>query len=113
MNSAGLPGTGLGGLLYILLALLMPFHELYLTMRGRSSRERWKVVAKQFAIACGILVGVELSFSLLARAGAVPQIGTGTVLIAPMLLTLGLLLAVLTVLWIWALVVRLRKPRLS
>ena len=113
MNSAGLPGTGLGGLLYIMLALLMPFHELYLTVRGRSSRERWKVVAKQFAIACGILVGVELSFSWLARAGVVPQVSTGTVMIAPMLLTLGLLLAFLTVLWIWALVVRLRTPRLS
>lgn len=111
MNSAGLPGTGLGGLLYIVLALSMPFHELYLTMRGRSSLDRWKIVAKQFAIACGILAGVELSFSLLARTGAVPQISTGVVMVAPMVLTLGTLLAVLAVLWVWALVARITKPR--
>lgn len=111
MNSAGLPGTGLGGLLYIALALAMPFHELYLTIRGRSSLDRWKLVAKQFAIACGILAGVELSFSLLARAGAAPQLGTGTVMVAPMLLTLGLLLAVLAVLWLWALLARITRPR--
>lgn len=107
MNSAGLPGTGLGGFLYLALALSMPFRELYLTLRGRSSRDRWKVVARQFAIACGILAGVESSFWLLARVGVLPQVGTGVFLVAPMALSLSMLLAVLTVLWAWAQVVRL------
>lgn len=114
MNSAGLPGTGLGGLLYLALALVMPVREVYLTIRGRSSLERWKVVARQFAIACGVLVVVEASFWGLARAGVVlPQVGQGAFLTAPLLLTVSLMLVVLTVLWIWALVVRIRKLRLS
>ena len=112
MNSAGLPGTGLGGFLYLLLAFTMPFHELYLTVRGRSSWARWRVVATQFAIAVGILAGVEASFWLLARGGVLPQVPTGTFLVTPLLLTLSMLLGVLGVLWVWALVVRVRKPRL-
>lgn len=112
MNSAGLPGTGLGGFLYLALALSMPFHELYLTIRGRSSRQRWNVVAGQFAIACGILVSVEVTFFALARAGAVPQMATGMFLIAPLLVSLGVLLAVLSALWLWARVVRVQgAPR--
>ena len=42
MNNAGLPGTGLGGLFYLLLAFWMPFAELPRTLRGRSSRARWR-----------------------------------------------------------------------
>ena len=56
--NAGLPGTGLGGVFYLLLALLMPVRELYLTVRGRSSRERWALVLRQFALACGILAAL-------------------------------------------------------
>ena len=59
MNNAGLPGTGLGGFFYILMALLMPFYELYLTLLGRSSWARWKLVIYQLFIAAGILAGVE------------------------------------------------------
>ena len=59
MNNAGLPGTGLGGFFYILMALIMPFYELYLTLLGRSSWARWKLVIYQLFIAAGILAGVE------------------------------------------------------
>ena len=56
MNNAGLPGTGLGGVFYVLLALWMPLAELPRTLRGRSSRERWGRIASQFALACGIAI---------------------------------------------------------
>lgn len=41
----GLPGMGLGGIFYLILVLLMPVRETYLTLRGRSNMERWRVVA--------------------------------------------------------------------
>lgn len=53
--NAGLPGTGLGGLFYLLLALVMPFVELVQTVRGRSSRERWRLVLTQLGVALGII----------------------------------------------------------
>ena len=56
---AGLPGTGIGGLFYLLSALLMPFLELLATLRGRSSAERWRVVRDQTLIAGGIILGVS------------------------------------------------------
>jgi len=39
--TAGLPGFGLGGVFFIISALLAPFVELIMTARGRSSRARW------------------------------------------------------------------------
>lgn len=47
---AGLPGTGIGGIFYLLLTLWMPFNELRLTLEGRSSRERWVFIAKRWAM---------------------------------------------------------------
>lgn len=47
---AGLPGTGIGGIFYLLLTLWMPVNELYLTARGRSSAERWKFIAYRWAV---------------------------------------------------------------
>ena len=58
MNNAGLPGTGLGGLMYVVLALAMPFYEIAQTVRGRSSLARWKLVLRQTAISLGIVVAV-------------------------------------------------------
>jgi hypothetical protein len=56
--TAGLPGTGLGGVFYLLSAFLMPFVEVVNTLRGRSSLRRWRMVAQQF----GILVGIVSAF---------------------------------------------------
>lgn len=42
---AGLPGTGIGGLYYLLLVVLMPLRELYFWICGRSSRPRWRVIS--------------------------------------------------------------------
>jgi hypothetical protein len=50
----GLPGAGIGGLFYILSALWMPFCELWRMRRGDAPAQ-WPLVAKQFAIAVGIV----------------------------------------------------------
>lgn len=63
--TAGLPGIGIGGIFYLLCAVLMPVKELYNTVRGRTSRQRWGMVAKQFGLLCGIMIGFWLTGLLL------------------------------------------------
>ena len=55
--TVGLPGAGIGGLFYLLAALLMPFRELVRTLQRRSSAARWSLVGEQFAHAVGIAAG--------------------------------------------------------
>jgi hypothetical protein len=105
MNSAGLPGTGLGGLFYLLLAFWMPFAELSRTVRGRSSRARWRDVAEQFAMACGIVAAVVLTMVAYLRVTGVPsafgQWGPALVL-APAVLAGVVLSLLVLVLRVWA-----------
>ena len=56
--TAGLPGTGIGGVFYLLSALLMPVFELVNTLRGQSSWARWAVVFRQLMMAFGIIAGM-------------------------------------------------------
>jgi len=70
--NAGLPGTGIGGVFYLMSALLMPLFELIQTLRGRSSWSRWALLIKQLAMAAGIIggmwaLGVLLGLLLEAR----------------------------------------------
>ncbi|MBK6739274.1 MAG: hypothetical protein IPG64_16070 [Haliea sp.] len=65
--TAGLPGTGIGCLFYLISALCMPFIEVYMTCRGRSSRQRWKLVATQFGFALGIAGGFWVTGWCLSR----------------------------------------------
>jgi hypothetical protein len=51
----GLPGTGIGGLFYLFMALWMPVHELWRLAHGRSSLERWRFIALNWAVVAGIL----------------------------------------------------------
>lgn len=106
--TAGLPGTGLGGLFYLVLSLLMPLRELYLTTRGRSSRARWRIVSTQLAIALGIIAAMVVSATLAlrlasARSTAGDTLGPG-VLALPALGTLAALACLLLVVRLWALV---------
>lgn len=52
---AGLPGTGIGGLFYILLVLQMPFRECWMTVTGRGSLVRWRDVGRHVALAASIV----------------------------------------------------------
>jgi hypothetical protein len=54
---AGLPGTGIGGIFYLLLTIWMPFNELYLTLTGRSSVARWVFVLQRVAL-FGLVIAV-------------------------------------------------------
>ncbi len=53
--SAGIPGIGLGGLFFVISALLMLVFEIVRTLQGRSSAERWRVVGYQSGLAAGIV----------------------------------------------------------
>lgn len=63
--NAGLPGTGIGGVFYLLSALLMPFYEVVKMVRGESSWQRWVLIFKQLVMAAGIIGGMwALGFAL-------------------------------------------------
>lgn len=62
----GLPGTGIGGLFYLMAALMMPLVELRLTLIGRSSLRRWRFVGLQWSIALAIVLSIWGTFEILA-----------------------------------------------
>jgi hypothetical protein len=66
--TAGIPGIGLGGLFFVISALLMVILELYRTVRGRSSLARWRFVGHQAAIAAGIVLATAAALWLLELA---------------------------------------------
>ncbi len=96
--SAGLPGLGLGGLFFILSALVAPFVELLRTVRGQSSRARWAEVGRQFALAALMIVAVDLTiraaYAMLAAAGLHDEHSAGPVTALP-LLPIGITAALL------------------
>ena len=98
--SAGLPGLGLGGLFFILSALVAPFVELLRTVRGQSSRARWAEVGRQFALAALMIVAVDLTiraaYAMLAAAGLHDEHSAGPVTALP-LLPIGITAALLAI----------------
>jgi len=100
--TAGLPGLGLGGLFFILSALLAPLVELSRIARGRSAPGAWRAIWRQFAIAVTMLVAIELTlkgvFKLVALAGLGGGLAGGSVSAVPVAaigITTGLLAFVL------------------
>lgn len=99
--NAGLPGIGIASLFFVISALLMPVVELARTVRGQSSRERWRGVAHDWLLAVA-MVGAFLAMGW-AVAEKVPEpmsralrggVGTGS---STLLLTLLVLTALLLV----------------
>jgi hypothetical protein len=84
--SAGLPGLGLGGLFFVVCALLAPFWELWQTARGRSSAASWAQTMRQFALAVA-MVG---AFDVARRA-----IGADALSLHTVAITAAILVAVL------------------
>ena len=52
--TVGLPGTGIGGVFYLLSALFMPIQEIVKTVQGKSSISSWLLVLRQLSM--GILI---------------------------------------------------------
>ncbi|HYK82289.1 MAG TPA: tetratricopeptide repeat protein [Gemmatimonadales bacterium] len=111
--TVGLPGTGIGGLFYLLSAAAMPLGEAYRRLRGRAARGGWRVVLGQTAIATGILAGMWatgwlLGAGLRAAHPFVPHIArapSGNVLRTTMLVlsfgTLAVVLVAVELLRLW------------
>lgn len=64
---AGIPGVGINGVFYLLLALLMPVREAWRTVTGRSSVARWRFVLTQTATAAGVLLALAAEYWLITR----------------------------------------------
>lgn len=69
----GLPGMGIGGLFYILSALLMPICEMRRRLQGGAAG-RWPLVARQFGIAIGIVGAMSGVFWALDTALLLEQV---------------------------------------
>jgi len=123
--NAGLPGTGLGGLFYVLMALWMPFHELVVALRGRRQGGRWGIIGLEVGFALAIafaawgtywLVGFLLNSLAEASTSFSPVLSTaasaandrmaGLLPVAPVVLTLITLLGVLLGVEVLRLIVR-------
>ena len=104
MNNAGLPGTGLGGLFYVVLAIAMPVVELVATVRGRSSPARWRFVAAQFGLACAMASVVATTLAYLHVADVPTTLGLSgpSLVLAPVVLAAVLLSCLVVVLRVWA-----------
>lgn len=73
--SAGLPGLGLGGLFFIVSALVAPIVELRRTVNGCSSVRAWRAVGRQFALAVAMIVAIDLTLRVAFIALAVTGLG--------------------------------------
>jgi hypothetical protein len=69
----GLPGTGIGGLFYILSALWMPICEMRRRWKGDATRP-WPFVARQFTIAIGVVAAMTGVFWALDTAFMLDQV---------------------------------------
>lgn len=99
----GLPGTGIGGLFYILSALWMPICEVWRRSRGNATG-RWRSVAMQFSIALGVLAAISGVFWALdsafihyqtAQQAAGNTLAVRTMRISALLTTTGVLISLL------------------
>lgn len=116
----GLPGAGVGGLFYILSALWMPVCELWRLRRGDAPAQ-WPLVARQFAIAVGIVAsmsgvfwGLDTVFPL--KEAAVQAAGHAHAMmwslrVSALMVTSGVLAAVLGTVHLVRLCLRLRTVR--
>lgn len=103
--TAGIPGTGIGGLFYLIAALAMPLRAAWRYARGERDARHVALMVKQIAMAMAIMLAVWLTGVV---AGLWPTTGFSTVgghrvpvpavfMMAPVILTFATLAAVLFV----------------
>jgi chromate transport protein ChrA len=106
--AAGLPGTGIGGLFFILSAFFMIIVELQRTVRGKSSLARWRIVGRHAGVAAAMVASVtaaiwlvhRLLFTTTSRSGNAggstsSSLAHEIVPFSPVLITLAVLMLVL------------------
>lgn len=123
--NAGLPGTGIGGAFYLVCALLMPFHQLYKTLKNKGQPQRVRLILVQSGMALGIVTGIwltgwllgelsEMINAWLALKHGVPPPPASTLpnvlKVTLVFLTIGLLAVVVSGVHILKLIMRRRKP---
>src|SRR5258708_1896349 len=117
--SPGLPGTGIGGLFYILSALWMPVCELWRRRQG-GAPGRWPLVARQFGIAVGIVASMTgvfwaldalIMFHKIAAHAAIGEHAMWTVRLSALAITSSVLGTVLSSVQVVRLCLRLRTVR--
>lgn len=124
--TVGLPGTGIGGLFYLLSGLLMPIHALYRRLRGAPGAPSRGIVVRQTTLAVfvlgaiwatGWLIGLVIQSSprLAAAREVLAQAGGGAmrgnvVAASAVLLGVGTLVLVLVSVEVARLLVAGRAP---
>ena len=115
----GLPGTGIGGLFYTVCALWMPVCEIWRWLRGDATGH-WPLVARQFAIAVGVIAAMTGVFWALdttfmlhqaAKHTAGKVDAAWTLRVSALLLTSGVLATLLSVMHLARLLLWLRIAR--
>jgi hypothetical protein len=115
----GLPGTGIGGLFYIISALWMPICEVWRRWRGDATRQ-WSLVARQFAIAAGVVAAMTGVFWALDTVFMLNQVAAHaagkvhamwSLRVSALLVTSGVLVTVLSAVHLVRLCLRLRTAR--
>jgi hypothetical protein len=115
---AGLPGTGVGGVFYLMSVFLMPVREMGRVVRGRSSLRRWRVIFGQMGIASGVLAGFWITgwiLTLLIPAKMLASKGSGhgmgnVLEIKPFMISMYVLIAVILAVECVSLYIR-KKPK--
>ncbi len=80
----GVPGTGIGGMFYLVSALALPLRQVVRRARHGATAIRWRVVAAQAVMAGGILAGMWATGLLLgALLGTVARAHVAPGLVAP------------------------------
>ncbi|MBN8646043.1 MAG: hypothetical protein J0L61_12475 [Planctomycetes bacterium] len=63
----GVPGTGIGGLFYLLMACSMPFVEAWKWVRGERSQRRWGFIIAQLGLVGSIVAAMTVQAILAKR----------------------------------------------
>jgi protein-S-isoprenylcysteine O-methyltransferase Ste14 len=64
--NVGLPGTGIGGLFYLMTTFIILLSELVMTVRGQSSKQRWSTVMEQTGMTVSMIIMAILTNMLVS-----------------------------------------------
>ena len=100
--TAGLPGTGIGGLFYLLAALLLPLRFVWLCGHGQRDRRHAALMVKQLTMSTSMIAAVWLTGTLMGYWRPAPTL----IAVAPVIITAATLTAVLLLVEIGRLLIR-------